>query len=132
MLSPNVPVEERQLVERYFKGMQAGPDGVEDIVGLFTEDGEYVEPFSAQGRASTHRGSRDIRAFFEESLNGPLREGVRLTLERLDYDGNQLRSQWTCVMPMFPGPLRGFDMYTFETGKIKRLEVVVTDMPPMR
>lgn len=130
MSSPVQPAD-RQLVERYFKAMQAGPDGVEDIVSLFAEDGEYIEPFSQAGRPATHRGQADIRAFFQESLNGPLREGVRLTLERLDVEAGQLRSEWTCSMPMFPMPLHGFDRYTIENGKIKRLEVVVADMPPM-
>ena len=129
-----MPVEpaDRQLVEGYFKAMQAGPDGVQEMVALFAEDGEYIEPFSAQGRPSSHRGGQAIRAFFEQSLNGPLRDGVRLTLDRLDVDGDRLRSEWTCSMPMFPGPLRGFDLYTIEGGKIKRLEVTVTEMPPGR
>ncbi|HEX6513450.1 MAG TPA: nuclear transport factor 2 family protein, partial [Chloroflexota bacterium] len=67
----------------------------------------------------------------QESLNGPLRDGVRLSLERLDVDGPRLRSEWTCSMPMFPAPLHGFDLYTLEDGRIKRLEVTVTDLPPM-
>ena len=120
-----------KLVERYFKAMQSGPDGLEEMVSLFAADGEYVEPFSSGGQPTAHRGQEAIRAFFQESLNGPLREGVRLTLERLDVDGEQLRSQWTCVMPMFPAPLRGVDLYTIEHGRIRRLEVNVTNMPPM-
>ncbi len=131
MSTPSDPAG-RQLVEQYFKAMQAGPEGLEEMVSLFAEDGEYIEPFSGNGRPSAHRGKPAIRAFFTESLNGPLREGVRLTLDRLDFDAGRLRSEWTCSMPMFPGPMRGFDLYTIEGGTIKRLEVTVTDMPSGR
>jgi hypothetical protein len=129
----STPIEsvDRRLVERYFKAMQAGPDGVEDMASLFAEDGEYIEPFSQGGQPSSHRGRAAIRAFFEQSLNGPLGSGVRLTLDRLDVDGDRLRSEWTCIMPIFPGPVRGFDTYAIEGGRIKRLEVTVTDMPSM-
>src|SRR5689334_12505896 len=111
MTSP-APAAGPDLVERYFKAMQSGPDGVDVMVALFTDDGEYIEPFSGGGRPTSHQGAAAIRAFFQESLNGPLREGVRLTLERLDVDGDRLRSEWTCTMPMFPAPLKGFDLYT--------------------
>jgi SnoaL-like domain len=129
----STPIEstDRQLVERYFKSMQAGAEGLEEMVSLFSDDGEYIEPFSAGGRPSAHRGAAAIRAFFQESFAGPLGHDVRLTLERLDVDAGRLRSEWTCEMPMFPRPLRGYDLYTLEGGKIKRLEVNVTDMPPM-
>jgi ketosteroid isomerase-like protein len=130
MTSPAQPAG-RELVERYFKAMQSGPDGLEDMVSLFAEDGEYVEPFSGAGRPTAHQGGAAIRSFFQESFNGPLRQDVRLTLHRLDVDGDRLRSEWTCEMPMFPAPLRGFDLYTIEDGRIKRLEVTVTDMPHM-
>ena len=87
--------------------------------------------FSAGGRPSVHRGEAAIRAFFGESFNGPLGHDVQLTLDRLDVDGDRLRSDWTCSMPMFPRPMHGFDLYSIENGRIKRLEVNVTDMPPM-
>jgi hypothetical protein len=130
MSSPVQPAD-RQIVERYFKAMQAGPDGLEEMVSLFTDDGEYIEPFSAGGRPSVHSGAAAIRAFFTESFSGPLGQGIRLTLDLLDVDAGRLRSEWTCSMPMFPLPLHGFDLYTIEHGRIKRLEVTVTDMPPM-
>lgn len=130
MPTPVQPAE-RQLVERYFKAMQAGAEALEEMVSLFAEDGEYIEPFSAGGQPNAHRGSAAIRAFFQESFQGPLGHDVQLTLDRLDVDGNKLRSEWTCSMPIFPRPMHGFDLYTLEGGKIKRLEVTVSDMPPV-
>ena len=112
-----------QLVEEYFKAMQAGPDGLEAMVALFTDDAEYTEPFSAGGQPTRHVGRPAIRAFFEASYRSALHHDVRLTLERLDVDGDQLRSEWICVMPAFPGPMRGWDQYTIRAGKIARLEI---------
>jgi hypothetical protein len=127
-MSSPVRASDRQLVERYFKAMQAGPDGLAEMIALFAENGEYVEPFSGGGKPVAHRGKAAIQAFFEESFNGPLHD-VQLTLDRLDIDAGQLRSEWTCRMPVFPGPMQGFDRYTIEGGKIKRLEVTVSAMP---
>ena len=127
----SIQANDRELVERYFAAMQAGPAGVEQMVSLFAEDGEYVEPFSGNGQVRTHKGSDAIRAFFQESLNGPMGQEVRLSLDRLDLDGDRLRSEWTCSMPMLPQPMHGHDLYTIEHGKIKRLEITVYDMPPL-
>ena len=45
-----------------------------------------------------------------------------LTLERLDVDGDRLRSVWTCHVPAFSAPMRGFDLVTLKAGRIARLE----------
>jgi len=121
--------DERSLVDRYFAAMQAGAEGEQEMVSLFGDDAEYIEPFSQQGRRTSHKGIGAIRAFFHESFQGPTSGNVKLTLDRLDVDGNQLRADWTCEMPMFPAPFSGYDLYTIRDGKIQRLEINLSSPP---
>jgi SnoaL-like protein len=117
---------DRSLVAQYLAVMQSGAGGIDQLVELFEDEAVYVEPFS--GQPQVHTGRAEIRAFFEEALEDHLR-GVRLTLDRLDLDGGRLRSEWTCVVPALPGPMRGFDLLTLRDGLITRLETTVTDFP---
>ena len=114
---------DRSLVERYFAAMHMGAGGEEEMVALFGDDAEYVEPFSREGRDTTHKGIAAIRTFFHESFAGPMGQGVKLTLHRLDLDGERLRSEWTCEIPSVPAPFSGWDSYLIRDGKIQRLEV---------
>src|SRR5438105_13848220 len=123
-----VSARDRAVVERYLAAMQAGPSGLDELVGLFEDDAVYVEPFS--GQPQVHTGRAHIREFFEYALEHHLRD-VRLTLDRLDVDGDRLRSEWTCTLPMFGEPMRGFDLLTLRAGRIARLETTVTHFPPM-
>ena len=120
---------DRDTVEQYLAKMQAGPGGLDDLVSLFQDDAVYVEPFS--GQPQVHSGRNEIRAFFEQALEQHLK-GVRLTLNRLDIDGERLRSEWTCEIPMLSAPMRGFDLLTLRDGRIARLETTVTEFPSMR
>ena len=72
-----IAARDRSTVERYLAGMQAGPGGLEDLVGLFDDDAVYVEPF--MGQPQVHAGKAEIRAFFAQVLDQNLR-GARLTL----------------------------------------------------
>jgi ketosteroid isomerase-like protein len=119
---------DRAVIEDYLAGMQAGPGGLDGLVALFTEDAVYVEPFA--GQPVVHSGKEEIRAFFANALQQHL-NGARLTLDRLDLDGERLRSEWTCHIPMFTAPMHGFDLVTLRGGRIARLETIVTDMPPI-
>jgi hypothetical protein len=56
-------------LERYFAAMRAGPDGIEDLVAPFTDDAEYIEPFSGQARV--HRGRVAIEAMLRQSQANP-------------------------------------------------------------
>jgi ketosteroid isomerase-like protein len=123
-----IPTRDRMTVERYIAAMQAGPSGLDDLVGLFDDEAVYVEPFA--GQPQVHSGKAEIRAFFEVALQQNL-NGARLTLDRLDIDGSRLRSEWTCELPMLTGPMRGFDLLTLHDGRIARLETNVTEFPPM-
>src|SRR6266851_9625129 len=121
----SIDVRDRATVERYLATMQTGPGGLDELVGLFEDDAVYVEPFA--GQPQVHAGKAEIRAFFENALQQHL-NGVRLTLDRLDLDVGRLRSEWTCEIPAFPGPMRGFDLLTLREGRIVRLETTVTEM----
>ena len=121
-----ISTRDRSVVERYLAAMQAGPGGIAGLVELFDDEAVYVEPFA--GQPQVHSGRAEIRAFFENALEHHLR-GVRLTLDRLDLDGERLRSEWTCEVPALPGPMRGFDLVTLREGRITRLETTVTEFP---
>lgn len=108
------------VVQRYFKAMQAGPEQAETLFGLFADDATYIEPFS--GQQLTHEGRPAIEAYLRASWeDGPV--DIELTLDRVDVDGDVVRSEWTCASPSFPQPVKGIDVCTVRSGRIQRLEV---------
>ena len=119
---------DRKIVDNLFKAMQAGPAGEEAMMELFAEDAVFIEPFS--GRTQTHQGKAAIRESFKQMFENPAPD-MKLQMDRVDMDGDRLRAEWTCTSPVFPEPMRGHDLFTIADGKIARLEVVVTSMPPM-
>ncbi len=119
---------DRHVVENMFKAMQAGPAGEDEMMALFAEDAVFTEPFS--GQPQTHVGADAIRASFREQFANPAPD-MRLHVDRIDLDEDQIRADWTCTSPIFPTPMKGHDLFTICEGKITTLEVVVTDMPPM-
>jgi hypothetical protein len=121
----SVTERDRAVVESYLAEMQAGSAGLDNLIGLFTDDAVYLEPWT--GQAQIHTGKAEIRAFYAAALERM--QGARLTLDRLDVDGERVRSEWTCEIPMFPGPMRGFDLLTLREGRIARLETTITEMP---
>ena len=124
----SVGKNEQEVVERMFKAMQAGPDGEEPMVELFTDDAVLVEPFS--GQTLTHRGKDAIRESFRGMWADPAPD-MELKMDRVDRDGDRVRADWTCTSPVFPAPMRGYDLFTIRDGRIARLEIVLTDAPPM-
>jgi ketosteroid isomerase-like protein len=125
-INSSISARDRAAVERYFAAMQAGSAAVDDLVGLFDDEAVYVEPFTGQPQA--HTGKAEIRAFFARALEQDMRN-ARLTLDRLDIDGDRLRSEWTCELPNAPTPMRGFDLLDLREGRIVRLETTVTEFP---
>src|SRR5438874_9849731 len=111
---------DRAVVEDYLAAMQSGPGGLDHLVDLFDDQAVYVEAFG--GQPQVHTGKHEIHAFFATALEQHL-NGARLTHDRLDVDGDRLRSEWTCTLPMFGGAtMRGFDLVTLQEGRIARLE----------
>ena len=109
-----------QVVQEYFKAMQAGAEAAEPLFALFADDAVYVEPFSGESR--THTGRPAIEACMKGSWeNTP--PDLELEVNRIDVDGNVVRSEWTCSSPAFEAPIKGIDVCTVQDGQIKRLEV---------
>lgn len=123
-----VSSHDRSVVENLFKAMQKGPAGGDDMLSLFAEDAVFIEPFS--GVPQTHTGKAAIRQSFTGMWQDPPPD-MRLFLDRVDVDGDKVRAEWTCTSPVFPEPMKGFDLFTIRGGKIARLEIVVTSVPPM-
>lgn len=124
----SVSESDRKIVDRLFKAMQAGPAGAEEMLGLFASDAVMIEPFS--GEPQTHEGKAAIEASFKAMFEDPAPD-LKLMLDRLDLDGDNVRADWTCTSPVFPTPMKGHDLFQIEDGAIKRLEIVITEMPPM-
>lgn len=125
---PSVSERDRTVVENLFKAMQAGPAGEEPMMRLFHDDAVFIEPFG--GQPETHNGAREIRQSFKAMWEQPLPD-MRLQIDRVDLDGQQVRAEWTCHSSAFPKPMKGHDLFTIRDGKIARLEIIVTDAPPM-
>jgi uncharacterized protein (TIGR02246 family) len=117
----------RDLVERYFSAMQRGRDGQDELVALFADDAVYVEPFSG----GVHEGRDAIRDWLEGSrADAP--PDVRLTVERVDVDGDTVEAHWTCESPAFLRPARGRDRFAISDGRIARLESTLVEAPELR
>ena len=123
-----VPEQDRKTVENLFKAMQMGPSGEHAMMALFDENAALVEPFS--GQVQTHTGKPAIRECFKEIWWKEPLPDLRVTLDQVDLDGDTVRAQWTCTSPAFAVPMRGFDLLRIRAGKILRMEIVVTEMPP--
>ncbi|MCB9780274.1 MAG: nuclear transport factor 2 family protein [Alphaproteobacteria bacterium] len=110
----------RDVVERYFRCMQAGPGAAEDLFALFADDAVYTEPFT--GTSRTHQGRAAIERTLRDSWQQTPPDLV-LTVDRVDVDGDTVTSLWTCTSPVFPGPMRGRDVCVVRDGRIASLEV---------
>jgi len=123
-----VSTKQRDIVDRFFKAMQAGRDGEENLMALFAQDAVMTDPFA--GEPQTHRGIDAVRESFRCTWEQPAPD-VKLEVSRVDLDGESVRAEWTCTAPIFPSPIRGYDVFDIRDGKISRLEIVVTEMPDM-
>ncbi len=118
-----------KMVESVFKAMQNGPAGEEAMMALFADEAVFVEPFS--GEPQTHVGKDAIRESFRDQWKNPLPD-FKLTVDRIDLDGPQVRAEWTCTSAVFPTPMRGYDLFTLnDDARITRFEIIVTEAPPM-
>lgn len=117
---------QRDVVDRFFKAMQAGKEAEERLMALFATDAILTEPFS--GEPQTHKGLEAVRNSFRCTWEHPVPD-VKLEVNRVDLDGARVRAEWTCTAPAFPSPIRGHDLFDIRDGKIAKLEIVVTEMP---
>jgi ketosteroid isomerase-like protein len=118
---------ERTLLERYFRAMQRGPEGEEELIALFADDAIYVEPFGGR----THFGREAIREWLRSSwADQP--PGIRLTVERVDVIEEVVEASWTCESDIFDAPARGRDRFTIRDGKISRLQSELLEQPKLK
>ncbi len=117
-----------EFVHRFFRAMQAGEAGHEELMSLFADDAVMVDPFT--GKPETRNGIGEIRESFRCTLEQPTPD-IKLEVNRIDLDGPLVRAEWTCTAPSFPSPVKGYDLFDLREGKIARLEIVVTEAPGM-
>lgn len=111
------------VVAQFFRCMQAGAPSADEMMSLFTEDAEYVEPFS--GAPTRHVGLAAIRRAMQAGWDQPL-PAMTISIDRVDVDGQDVRAEWTCRSPALPGGSgRGVNRYRLEHGRISRLETTL-------
>ncbi len=108
------------IVNRFFAAMQVGASAEGEMMALFTDDATYIEPFSGQPR--THVGKVAIRRCMLDGWKYPLPE-MRIDIDRLSVEGDEVRVEWTCRSPGLPGGKgEGENRFTLREGLICRLE----------
>lgn len=118
-----------ETLTRYFKAMQHGPDGLAELISLFTDDAVYLEPFTPGG--GRHVGREQIGKWLADSQrHAP--PSLALTIDRVDAREDEVDVTWTCTSPAFSQPSRGSDRFTLREGKIARLETTLTQPPQFR
>jgi SnoaL-like domain len=118
-----------ETLARYFKAMQHGPDGLAELISLFTDDAVYLEPFTPGG--GRHVGRERIGAWLAQSQAYAPPE-LNLTIDRVDAHEDEIEVTWTCESPAFSRPSRGSDRFTLRGGKIARLETTLSQTPEFR
>src|SRR5579872_71428 len=108
------------VVQQYFSAMRRKREGTEELVALFSDDAEYIEPFSKMGQPTSRRGKVDIGEFLRATPdNAPPDMEVRV--DRVDRQGTSARAEWTCTSSAFSQPMKGYDVFDIRDGKIARL-----------
>jgi hypothetical protein len=116
-----------ETVQRYFRAMQRGSEGEDELVELFADDGVYEEPFGGE----TLKGRDEIRRWLRASREQAPPD-LEVKVERIDIVGEVVEAAWICESPIFLRPTRGRDRFTIRGGKIVRLESKVTEPPVLR
>jgi hypothetical protein len=115
--------QETNTIENVYRAMQAGAEGEDQMISLFTDDGVLVESFS--GASREHRGKSEIRDCYRAMMAAPRPPDFRLTLDRIDTEQGRIAADWTCTASVMPEPLKGRDEYVLQDGKIARLEILL-------
>jgi hypothetical protein len=109
------------------EAMQAGEPGKDALVGLFTDDAVFIEPFS--GPPQTHTGIEAIRARTYEMVQQPRPPDFELKIDQVTTENGELVAYWTCTSVALPGPMKGRDELKIRDGKISFLKIEITSMP---
>jgi hypothetical protein len=115
------------IVETYFRAMQRGSEGEDELVGLFAENAVYREPFGGQTLSGRDAIGEWIRASRDQAP-----PDLVVNVERIDVVGEIVEATWNCESPIFLEATRGRDRFTIREGKIERLESEVMQPPVLR
>jgi ketosteroid isomerase-like protein len=115
--------EHERTARDFFLAMQTGASAEAEMMALFADDAEYVEPFS--GRAVTHTGKPAIRDVMRHGWSRPLPD-MRIEVDRLHIEGEAIVADWTCHSAGLPGGRgSGRNVFTLRDGRIVRLETTL-------
>jgi ketosteroid isomerase-like protein len=119
-----------EVVERLFRAMAAGPSGEEPMMALFADDAVLVEPFTGVPRE--HVGKDAIRRAYRELFHEPPPPDMRLTLHRVERDGDSIEAHWSCTASTYASDRLGVDHFTVRDGFIRRLSIVITQSETLK
>jgi hypothetical protein len=119
--------QDRQVVQNMCQAMQAGESGFDTLVGLFTDDAVFIEPFT--GQPQSHTGIEAIRARALEMVQQPRPPDFELKIDQVTMENGELTSYWTCTSAMMPVPMKGRDELKIRDGKISYLKINIIAMP---
>jgi len=119
--------QDKQVVQQVYESMQAGAAGKDALVGLFTDDAVFVEPFG--GSPQTHAGIEAIRERIGQMIQQPRPPDFKLKVDQVATENGELVAYWTCTSEMMPGPMKGRDELKIRNGKISFLKIEITGMP---
>lgn len=120
---------QRQKIQDVFDAMEAGVAGESKILSSFSQDAVMIEPFSQGGQPTTVEGLESIRQWFLHSTEGDGPHDLKLSIERIDIDGEGFRVDWTCDSASFPTKMEGYDIFKFNDDRVNYFEIVVTKWP---
>jgi len=123
----SVTEQDRQVIQQMSEAMQAGEPAKETLVGLFTEDAVFIEPFS--GAPQTHNGIEAIRARTYEMVQQPRPPDFTLKVDQVTTEDGELVAYWTCTSAAMPGPMKGRDQLKIREGRIAFLKIEILAMP---
>ncbi len=120
---------QRQKIQDVFDAMEAGVAGESKILSSFSQDAVMIEPFSNGGQPNRVEGLDGIRGWFMHSAEGEGPHDLKLTITRIDIEGDGFRVDWTCNSASFPTLMEGYDIFKFDGDRVNYFEIVVTKWP---
>lgn len=104
--------------------MAAGPSGEAPMMALFADDAVLLEPFT--GAPREHIGKDAIRKAYRELFHEPPPPDMRLSLLRVEREGDTIRAEWSCTASTYATDRLGVDRFLVREGLIHRLEITIT------
>lgn len=121
--------ERKKITDQYYEYMQAGGARVDELIALFADNAEYIEPFSPNGPTS-HRGKAAIAKCLRQGIQN--RPGdFELELQSIDLSATTIQARWKCSSKAFGGNIQGIDRFEIAQGAIQKLTTeLIMDAKP--